>query len=438
MKPTFCFRHMLTALQELRTYLLLWFTQSISQLGSAMTSFALVIWLYQGTQSALETALLAVSSYVPYVVMSVFAGALCDRWNKKATMLACDTIAALTSVAVLMLLRMNLLEPWHLYIINALSGLMNTVQQPASDVATTLLIPRKHYQRTSALRSLSGSVITLLQPVLATAVLALGGLEMVITIDLCTFGIAFVTLLSFISIPDRKAENAQQEPLLQSVKAGLRFLRQHPGIFWLILYLAAINLIASIYDAARPAYLLSCTNGGEAVLGLVSSITGAAMLLGSVLAAMMPKPKNRVRVICLTLLISLGTENFLLAFGREPWMWCVGAVMGWLLIPLMNANLDVIMRSSIPVEMQGRVYACRNTFQYFTIPIGFFLGGWLIDVVFEPLMASLPASSMLHTLFGQGMGSGAAMLFMCIGVAGVLICVTFPLNKHIRELANQV
>ncbi len=58
MKSTFRFRRLLPALQELRTYLLLWFTQSISQLGSAMTSFALVIWLYQGTQSALETALL--------------------------------------------------------------------------------------------------------------------------------------------------------------------------------------------------------------------------------------------------------------------------------------------------------------------------------------------------------------------------------------------
>ena len=42
-------------------------------------------------------------------------------------------------------------------------------------------------------------------------------------------------------------------------------------------------------------------------------------------------------------------------------VWCVGAVLGWLPIPLMNANLDVLFRTHIPVKMQGRVYATRNS-----------------------------------------------------------------------------
>ena len=75
-------------LRALRPYLLLWSTQSLSTLGSGMTSYALVLWLYQRTGSALQTALLTVCSYGPYVVMSIFAGALSDRWNKKRTMLA--------------------------------------------------------------------------------------------------------------------------------------------------------------------------------------------------------------------------------------------------------------------------------------------------------------------------------------------------------------
>ena len=79
---------------ELKTFLTLWATQSLSQLGSAMTSFALTLWLYQKTGSALQTALLSICSYAPYVVLSIFAGALSDRWDKKKTMLACDTFAA--------------------------------------------------------------------------------------------------------------------------------------------------------------------------------------------------------------------------------------------------------------------------------------------------------------------------------------------------------
>ena len=68
--------------RQLRPYLMLWSTQSLSALGSSMTSFALVIWLYQRSGSALETAMLSICSYAPYVVMSIFAGALSDRWDK--------------------------------------------------------------------------------------------------------------------------------------------------------------------------------------------------------------------------------------------------------------------------------------------------------------------------------------------------------------------
>ena len=131
-------------LGEMKTYLLLWSTQSFSGLGSAMTSYALVIWSYTQKGSALMTALLMVSSYAPYVLLSIFAGALSDKWNKKITMLVCDTLAAATTVVMLILLRSDALQIWHLYLINGVNGIMNTVQQPASEVATTRVLPKKH------------------------------------------------------------------------------------------------------------------------------------------------------------------------------------------------------------------------------------------------------------------------------------------------------
>ena len=71
----------------LRDFYLLWSTQSLSQLGSAMTSFALTLWLYEKTGSALSTAMLSICSYAPYVLMSIFAGAITDRLDKKNDML---------------------------------------------------------------------------------------------------------------------------------------------------------------------------------------------------------------------------------------------------------------------------------------------------------------------------------------------------------------
>ncbi|MGN0505134.1 MAG: MFS transporter [Lachnospiraceae bacterium] len=413
--------------KQLKPYLMLWSTQAFSALGSGMTGYALVLWLYLRSGSALKTALLSVCSYAPYVIMSIFAGALSDRWNKKRTMLFCDFIAAISTVTVFVLLKADLLCEWHLYVLNALSGLMNTVQQPASEVAATLLVPKEYYQKTSGLRSFSQSLNSILTPIAATAVFSFAGIDAVILVDLITFVVAFCTLGLWIHIPEQQSVKQSKEPLLSSAKAGLVWLKQNLLILNLILFLACINLVASAYDAALPAMLLSRENGGELVLGSVNTCVGLATLAGSLFVTVMPAPKNRVKAICLALLLSMSTENFMLAFGSSPVIWCIGAVLGWLSIPFMNANMDVIFRSTIPQEMQGRVYACRNTLQFFTIPVGFFLGGILVDTVLEPFMAEQTAASLPVLLFGTGKGSGAAMLFGILGIAGVAVCLSFSL-----------
>ena len=215
----------------------------------------------------------------------------------------------------------------------------------------------------------------------------------------------------------------ERETFLTTVKAGLAYLRDNDLILVLILFLAGVNLVASAFDAVLPALILPRENGGETVLGIVSSCAGIAMLVGSLIVTILPAPKNRVRVIYLTMLFSLGTENFLLAFTQKPFFWCVGQVIGWVLVPVMSANLDVILRTTIPVEMQGRVYSCRNTLQFFTIPVGLFLGGLMVDQVCEPIMASAYAEGMLVRLFGSGKGSGAAMMMFLLGILGVVICL---------------
>ena len=100
--------------------------------------------------------------------------------------------------------------------------------------------------------------------------------------------------------------------------------------------------------------------------------------------------------------------------------------------------MTVILRNTIPAELQGRVYACRNTLQYFTIPIGLALGGAMVDHVCEPfmeylrsrqMMSSLPPDrnwyGILFKLFGTGKGSGASLMMFLLGIAGILLCVLY-------------
>lgn len=444
-------KNFMKILREMRTFLLLWITQSFSSFGSAMTSYALVIWSYTQKGSALMTALLMVSTYTPYVILSIFAGAFSDRWNKKATMLVCDSVAAVSTVVMFILLKNGLLEIWHLYLINAVNGLMNTVQSPASEVAVSRILPKQHYQRVGGLRYFSNALNSIFVPVIATAVIGIFGLTAVVAIDLATFSAAFLVLALAIKIPEpnkntetgtENAESASENQaekasLLDSVKGGISFLKNERGLLRLIMFLSSINLIASIYSAALPAMVLSRSYGGEKALGMVNSVIGISMLIGSVLASAVPAPKNRVRTIFLCLFISMGTENIMLALGRSPLVWCVGGFLGYIVVPMMSTNLDAIMRLRVPDEIQGRVYSVRNTFQFFTIPAGYFLGGFLVDKVFEPFMTRFAAGTFLERIFGSTKGSGAALLFFVIAFAGVAVCIIFRTSRSIRALEKE-
>ena len=117
---------------ELRDFLILWSTQSISQLGSSITAFALTLWLYEQTGSSLGTATLTICSYAPYVIMSIFAGALTDRFDKKKTMLVCDVLAVLCTVTIFILYKTT--SPIHWYIWNCKSCCPPNTQRAMSSI----------------------------------------------------------------------------------------------------------------------------------------------------------------------------------------------------------------------------------------------------------------------------------------------------------------
>lgn len=89
-----------------RKYIILWLSQSVSGLGSSMTGFALVLWAYEQSRSAMSVSMMSFCNYVPYVILSLFVGSFVDRHNKKTIMLVSDVVAALGSLAVLAFLLM--------------------------------------------------------------------------------------------------------------------------------------------------------------------------------------------------------------------------------------------------------------------------------------------------------------------------------------------
>ena len=121
-------------------------------------------------------------------------------------------------------------------------------------------------------------------------------------------------------------------------------------------------------------------------------------------------------------------------------LFALGGLKIILLIDLSSfivAFLVLLLLIRIPEEIQGRVFAVRDTLQFSTIPLGILLGGFLADYVFEPFMMSENAvSSVLQILVGKGTGGGMAVMFLCTGLLGSLFSFVFTDKKKFNSSVN--
>ena len=422
-------------LRDLRVFLILWFSQSLSQIGSAMTALALVIYAYRETGSATAVTLLTASAAIPYTLVSFFAGPLVDRLPKKALMLTADSAAACCTLAVLLLYAADRLEIPFLYGINFGIGLANAFQRPASNVAVTLLVKPEYYTRVGGFQSLADSVQAVAAPLGAVTLLAFGGLASVLAVDLAAFVFAFAALALAVPVPERRPADSGAFRFFAECREGWRFLRRNRPLLTLLVFMAQVNLLASLsYFSILPAMILARTGGSELMLGIVNAVIGAGGIAGGCLVALLPPPRNRVRVIFLGCAVSFLAGDPFFAAGRSLAFWIPAALLGNLPLPFVIACDLAIFRAKVPVAMQGRIFALRSALQFGTMPLGYLAGGLLADRVFEPFMAGGSAGAkLLEYIVGGGPGSGMAVMFLLSGTAGVAASLLFC---RVRGLAS--
>ena len=126
--------------------------------------------------------------------------------------------------------------------------------------------------------------------------------------------------------------------------------------------------------------------------------------------------------------------DILMGLGRNTLIWAVAGLAACLPIPFINAGQNVILYKNVPEKMQGRVFAVRNSLQFFTIPVGILLGGFLADYVFEPFMQTESgAAEIFRRIVGGGVGSGMALMFLCTGTLGSIFSFALYHQKDIQK-----
>lgn len=424
-------------MNRLKKYILLWISQSVSQLGSAMTGFSLILWTYEKSHSAMSVSLMSFCNYVPYILVSLFAGAFVDKHNKKSIMLVSDSIAALGTLFVLIRLSTGSLLVWHIYVVNIVIGFMNAFQEPAAAVAIGRIVPEDMLTNVSGMNSFSANLVSLLSPVLAAFLFSFGGLDIILLADLLSFLFAFLVLLILIPIPDESPESKELS-WIGNTLAGFRFLKNERGLLLLMLTMALINFFSRLtYENILSPMILARSGNNGTALGIVNASIGVGGIIGGILVSSGKGMKNQVRMIYFSAAISFLLGDITMALGRNALAWSFAGVAASLPIPFILACQNVILYRKVPEHMQGRVFAVRNAVQYGTIPIGILLGGFLADYIFEPLMQTeLFPVKVLSILVGRGPGSGMAVMFLGTGLLGFLISFISCWNKDIRKLID--
>ncbi len=406
-------------------FTLIWFGQLISFVGTGMTRFALTVWAYETTGSAAVLAQVGFFSFVPIILVTPFAGALVDRWNRKLVMMLSDLGAGLSTIALLILYVTGNLQIWHIMVAGAFAGIFESFQFPAFSASISTMLNKAQYVRANAMLSLAESASGIVAPVLAGFLLVAIGIGGIMAIDIITFSLAVIAvLLVHIPQPGRSREGAEAGAgIWREAAYGFRYIWRRPSLLGLQASFFFSNLFSSIGIILLPAMILARTGNNETTLGLVQSALGIGGVVGGLLLSTWGGPQRRIHGLLLGFIgISLLGQS-LLGIGQALPLWAAAGFFMGFFIPFINGSNQAIWQAKVAPDVQGRVFAARRIFAQVTIPLGFLLGGYMADGIFEPLMMnpSGVVARFFEPLVGSGPGAGMGLIFVITGLLGAAV-----------------
>ena len=423
---------------KLRIFLVIWFGQLISTLGSGLTGFALGVWIYTETGSTTLFAINLLAFALPNLLVSPFAGVLVDRWDRRKVMILSDTGAGLSTVAVAVLYFTGGLQVWHVFLLTAINSGFNAFQWPAYSAVTSLLVPKEQLGRAGGLVQIGEAISALASPAIAGVLFVTIGLQGVVLVDFSTYIIAVLTLLA-VRVPPppvTEAGIAGRGSLLQEAAYGWKYIVARRGLFGLLMVFAATNFLSSLWNPLLPPMVLEMSS--PQALGYLGSVVGVGMLIGTLVMSAWGGPKRRIHGVLGFLMIS-GVFEALLGLRPSLVLMAVAGFGAMFTLPIVNGSSQAIWQSKVAPDVQGRVFSVRRMIAWSAMPLAYLVAGPLADRVFNPLMVEggLLAAS-VGRLIGVGPGRGTGLLFIITGSLTVLVAAAGYVYPRVRRVEAEL
>lgn len=401
-----------------KKFLLLWAGELISAIGGGLTSFGLGVYVFAQTGSAASMALVTLLAFLPTLFLSVPAGVLADRYDRRLLMMLGDGCSAIGILYILFCMMRGEASLLQICIGVTISSVFSSLLEPSYRATVTDLLSSEEYSKASGMVSLAGSARYLVSPVLAGALLAVADIRLLLVIDICTF---FVTVTATGVVRNglvaKKVEN--QEAFFAALRSRWDAVTARRGVFLLILVSSVITCFMGALQILAEPLILDFAD--STTLGIGETVCACGMLASGLFLGMRGIKKDYVKILVLSLFFA-GMSMILFGLKENIYLICIAGFLFFAMLPFANNCLDYLVRTNIPDELQGRAWGLIGFLSQIGYVVAYGLAGLFADGLAE--------------YFQVGVGRGAAAVIMISGVLlGITALLLYPISA-IRELES--
>lgn len=396
-------------------FLLLWAGELISSVGGGLTSFGLGVYVFGQTGSAASMALVTLLAFLPTLLLSVPAGVLADRYDRRLLMMLGDGCSALGIIYILICMMNGGASLPQICIGVFVSSVFSSLLEPSYRATVSDLLTKEEFSKANGLVSLAGSARYLISPLVAGLLLSVSDVKLLLMIDICTFVLTVIsTAVVKRGIETKPGDN--EKSFIESLKEGWDVVHSRQGIFLLILVSAAMTLFLGVFQILAEPLILSFAD--SKTLGIGETICASGMLVSSLILGMHGIKKKYVKVLELSLMFA---GFFMIGFGiwENIFMICGFGFLFFAMLPFANNCLDYLVRTNISDELQGRAWGFIGFLSQMGYVVAYGIGGVLADL----------AAKLFHTEIGRGAG-------MVIIISGVCLSVVAVMMARIRSIQD--
>jgi MFS family permease len=384
---------LVSALWRYPDYRTLWSVTLLTQIAHWTFQIAVAWLMLRLTGSAFYIGLLGFFAGIPFLIVSIPAGVVIDRFDRRRILMISQAAALAAGLSIALLAGFGAARPWHLLVATFLSGAAVAFKNATQQTMVPGLVPREGLQNAIALMAAGQNTTRILGPGLAGPAIALIGVAGALYVQAV---VLVVSLLNTAQLPRVDTSAVRALNLRRNLVDGIAYMARSRMLTSLMLMAIAPTLLAFPYLNFLPVYASDILDIGPTGLSLLFAAGGLGAVTGALLIAGGNRIQRRGRYI---IVVTMAYSAVLITFAYSTWlplslvMLYLGGVCGSSFMSINNTLLHL----NVGDEIRGRVMGVY-LLTFGMMPLGALPMGYLADRIGMSHAVAIGALLMLSSV----------------------------------------